>query len=76
MKSFKFFKGPEPIKWKTAMGQYKLITEMSNGHIFNICVMLHGDGIPNPYLNRTRGEWLLIFENELKNRTDGAYDRI
>lgn len=78
MKRFNFFKGKvsEPLFWRTAMGEYKLITEMSSGHIFNICTLLHGDAIPNPYFNRTHGEWQYIFENELRNRTNGPYDRI
>jgi hypothetical protein len=73
MKEFKFFKGikVEPLYWRTAMGEYKLLSEMSNGHIFNICTMLHGDAIPDPYLNRTREEWRYIFENELRCRLNG-----
>ena len=70
MKEFKFFKGikVEPLYWRTAMGEYKLLSEMSNGHIYNICTLLEGDGIPDPYIGRTNQEWKEIFENELRNR--------
>lgn len=77
MKSFKFFKGQnsEPLFWRTAMGEYKLVSEMSNEHIFNISIMLahNGGEIPDPYLGRTNQEWKEIFENELRNRTNGLY---
>lgn len=77
MKKFKFFKGQEikPLYWKTAMGEHKLVSEMTSEHIFNICLILTHGGceIPDPYLGKTNEEWKEIFENELRNRTNGLY---
>ena len=67
MKDFKFLR-PEPLHWITAMGEYKLISEMPGEHIYNVIVMLEDDMIPNPYNGRTNIEWLNIFEEELKDR--------
>ena len=80
MNQFKFFKGQvnEPLYWKTAMGEYKLVSEMTSEHIFNICFILTNGGceIPNPYLGKTNEEWKEIFEDELIKRTNGEYERI
>jgi hypothetical protein len=80
MLDFKFFKGQviKPLYWKTAMGEYKLVSEMTSEHIFNICFILtHGTcEIPDPYLGKTNEEWLKIFEDELKDRTNGLYENL
>ena len=80
MNQFKFFKGQviEPLYWRTAMGEYKSLSEMTSEHIFNICLTLTLDRgtIPDPYLGKTNQEWKEIFEGELIKRTNGAYERI
>jgi hypothetical protein len=80
MNQFKFFKGQviEPLYWRTAMGEYKSLSEMTSEHIFNICFILTNGGceIPNPYLGKTNEEWKEIFEDELIKRTNGEYERI
>ena len=80
MNKFKFFKGQvsKPLFWRTAMGECKLISDMTNEHIFNICIIIaHGGGeIPDPYLGRTNREWKEIFEDELIKRTNGLYERV
>ena len=68
MKEFKFFQKPEPLYWRTAMGEYKLISEMSGEHLFNVIGVLRKDMIPNPYLGKTKDEWLNIFGKELVER--------
>ena len=75
MKQFKFFKGlkAEPLFWRTAMGEYKLVSDMSTEHIGNIISVIYDGQIPDPYLEKTNEEWRSIFENELRNR---LYDRI
>lgn len=51
------------------MGLVTPISEMSAGHVYNICTLLKGRNvIPNPYHGKTNDEWLYIFEEELKNR--------
>lgn len=70
MKPFKFFKGTQPLKWKTAMGEYHLITEMSGEHIVNIMRVITDGYVPNPYLGLTNIEWMEIMENELNYRRD------
>lgn len=67
MKPFKFFRS-EPIYWLTAMGDAKLVSTMSGEHIYNIIGLLKDNIIPNPYIGKTRDEWMNIFEQELKNR--------
>ena len=67
MRPFKFFRS-EPLYWRTAMGEYKLISEMSGEHISNIVMCIVGEQIPNPYLGKTNNEWLYIFENEMNRR--------
>jgi hypothetical protein len=80
MNQFKFFKGQinEPLYWKTAMGEYKLVSEMTPEHMFNICVILNqGEGeIPNPYLGKTHQEWKGIFEGELRRRINNINERV
>lgn len=69
MKEFKFFQKPEPLCWVGSMGLVTPISEMSAGHVYNICTLLKGRNvIPNPYHGKTNDEWLYIFEEELKNR--------
>ena len=67
MKPFKFLR-PEPLYWRTAMGERKLVSEMTGEHIYNVIGVLKGNLIPNPYLGRTNDEWIDIFEQELRNR--------
>jgi hypothetical protein len=79
MNQFKFFKGQinEPLYWKTAMGEYKLVSEMTPEHMFNICIILNqGDEIPNPYLGKTHQEWKGIFEDELRRRINNINERV
>jgi hypothetical protein len=73
MKQFKFFKGQStgPLYWRTAMGEYKLVSDMSNEHIYNLIMMLPGDQIPNPYLGKTHKQWKNIFKAELRYRLNG-----
>jgi len=80
MKQFKFFKGTksEPLFWRTAMGEYKLVSEMTPEHMFNICVILNqGEGvIPDPYLGKTHQEWKGVFEGELRRRINNTNERV
>ena len=80
MNQFKFFKGQvsKPLFWRTAMGEYKLISDMTNEHMFNICILLTRGGgeIPDPYLGKTNQEWKEIFEDELRNRINLANERV
>lgn len=73
MIEFKFFKGlkAEPLFWRTAMGEYKLVSDMSVEHIGNIISVIYDGQIPDPYLEKTNEEWRSIFENELRNRING-----
>jgi hypothetical protein len=68
MKPFKFFQKPEQLCWVTALGQEIPISEMEGGHMYNIVRLLKDNIIPNPYLGKTKQEWLTIFEEEFKNR--------
>ena len=80
MNQFKFFKGQAngPLFWRTAMGEYKLVSEMTSEHMFNICLTLTLDRgtIPDPYLGKTNQEWKEIFEDELRNRINRANERV
>jgi hypothetical protein len=80
MNQFKFFKGQSsgPLFWRTAMGEYKLVSEMTPEHMFNICVILNqGEGvIPDPYLGKTHQEWKGIFEGELRRRINSTNERV
>ena len=73
MKPFKFFQGKkyEPLYWRTAMGEHKLVSDMSNEHIYNLIMMLPGDEIPNPYLGKTHQQWKNIFKAVLRHRLNG-----
>lgn len=73
MKPFKFFqrKKYEPLYWRTAMGEHKLVSDMSNEHIYNLIMMLPGDEIPNPYLGKTHQQWKNIFKAVLRYRLNG-----
>jgi hypothetical protein len=53
------------------MGEYKLVYDMSNEHIYNLIMMLPGDEIPNPYLGKTHIQWKNIFKAELRYRLNG-----
>jgi hypothetical protein len=80
MNQFKFFKGQvnEPLYWRTAMGEYKLVSEMTPEHMFNICVLFSTGGgeIPDPYLGKTNQEWKEIFEGELRRRINSTNERV
>jgi hypothetical protein len=73
MNQFKFFqvKKYEPLYWRTAMGEHKLVYDMSNEHIYNLIMMLPSDKIPNPYLGKTHQQWKNIFKAELRYRLNG-----
>lgn len=68
MSEFRFFKGKEQILWKTAMGQYIPVPQLTIDHINNIITCIAGEHIPNPYLGKTNNEWLNILEKEMMNR--------
>ena len=80
MNQFKFFKGQviEPLYWRTAMGEYKLVSEMTPEHMFNICTLFTNGGgeIPDPYLGKTNQEWKEIFEGELSRRINNINERV
>lgn len=77
--SFKFLRGStdydlENIHWRTYHGRHIPVTWMTNSHIHNCLLCLKGQGlseIPNPYMGRTREEWIYIFERVLIVRTRG-----
>lgn len=68
MDDFKFFKGFEPLVWRTAMMEYIPIKELTNEHIYNIITCIGGGHIPNSYLGKTNNQWLNILEDELNRR--------
>jgi hypothetical protein len=68
MRDFKFFQKPDPLCWVTAMGQEIPVSEMEGGHIYNVIGLIKDNIIPNPYLGKTKQEWLTIFGDELKER--------
>jgi hypothetical protein len=72
---FKFFQEPKPIRWRTANGLSHRLENISVDHIVSIvrCMRGHGDmRIPNPYEGRTHSEWIVIFQNELRRRSNGS----
>ena len=68
MGDFKFFKGLEPLVWRTAMMECIPVKELSGEHISNIIMCIANEHIPNPYLGKTNNQWLDIFENEMNRR--------
>lgn len=72
---FKFFQEPTPIRWRTANGLTHRLENISVDHIMSIvrCMNGLGDmGIPNPYEGRTHSEWIVIFQNELRRRSNDS----
>lgn len=81
MQTFKFLKDNDHIyedydigiTWKTGTGRDVAISSMTSEHIRNTINCLLGTGettIPNPYLNRSHSEWIIIFRNELIRRNE------
>ncbi len=75
---FKFLRGVidydrHNTTWKTAKGRMMPIFWMTNNHINNCLNCLKGNGemeIPDPYMGKTRTDWINIFECELSTRRE------
>jgi hypothetical protein len=79
IKEFKFFTGElkiynydrQHVVWRNGQGRQIPIFYMTNNHIIATLGCLRGVGlteIPDPYFNRTKREWILIFESEIRYR--------
>jgi hypothetical protein len=78
---FKFFVGNKKltyterhnITWRTATGRQTPIYWMTDNHIRNCLSCLMGLGlvqIPDPYVGRSKSEWINILECELRIREE------
>ena len=74
--NFKFLSGRyeydrENTIWKTARGRMTPLSWMTNTHIQNCLNCLRGVGesqIPDPYMGKSKYEWIGIFTTELNLR--------
>ena len=68
---FKLLTGGLGYVWKTSTGRDIPIKNMTTTHIKNCIDCLEDRGsmrIPDIYLNKTKREWVIIFNRELINR--------